>query len=363
MMNVRDPFIKHISHASMVANIPPPLVTRHSEALLQTIDAHYVSSLEEYMKKKTRGDTMAGSPWSEVRHALGRLLSYFIAIKVLISARKYWPRLFVDFDVNAIPSSEPLAEPPVIRRNAKGIISRMTSNKSTLELYQSHARSLQPHGLDERIRQRASPARFRPIVHAEINLLASVLHSQAESLRDGDDPLRFFNEPEFGRYIASSKPTCLLCRLYLAAHPAGVQCRASHGNLYYNWRAPDVLAGQDGGGDGGDGDEDGPARQRIVILEGMIKEVRKEAGRAIKERSYTRRKHDSWDTPSDPLTTVRGSEVDVELASQRGEFGDGVSSVAGRTRVEEFVDLARTRGEEFVDLAARMGQVNLNGPS
>jgi hypothetical protein len=37
--------------------------------------------------------------------------------------------------------------------------------------------------------------------------------------------------------------------------------------------------------------------------------------------------------------------------------------VAGRTRVEEFVDLARTRGEEFVDLAARMGQVNLNGPS
>jgi hypothetical protein len=313
--------------------------------------------LEEYMKKKTRGDIMAGSPWSEVRHALGRLLSYFIAIKVLISARKYWPRLFVDFTVTTIPSSDPLAEPPVIRRNAKGIITRMTSNKPTLELYQSYAQSLQEHDLDGRIRQRASPARFRPIVHAELGLLASVLHSRSESLADGDDPLRFFNEPEFGRYIGSSKPTCLLCRLYIAAHPAGVQCRATHGNLYYNWRAPDVLEGQDGGGE--DGDEDSPARQRIVILEGMIKEVRKEAGRAIKERSYKRRKHDSWDTPSDPLTTVKGSVVDAELASLRGNFGDDVSSVGGRSTAGLGVAGGRVNFGDGVSSDGRLSKAGL----
>lgn len=82
---------------------------------------------------KTRGDTIADSPWSEVRHALGRLLSYFIAIKVLISARKHWPRLFEDFEVTAIPSSTPLPSPPDIRRSAKGILNRMTSSKSTLQ--------------------------------------------------------------------------------------------------------------------------------------------------------------------------------------------------------------------------------------
>ncbi|KAK4041594.1 hypothetical protein C8A01DRAFT_14674 [Parachaetomium inaequale] len=297
---------------------------RHTEALLQTINQHYESSpLEEYMKQKTRGHNNADSPWSEVRHALGRLLSYFIAIKVLISARKFWPRLFVDFEVTSIPSSEPLADPPAIRRNAKGIISRMSRNKATLDAYQRHAAHLQAHHLDERIRDHVHPSRFRPIVHAEVNLLASVLRSQAAAEHEGEDPLRFFNEAEFGAYIGSSKPTCFLCRAYFAKHPSGVGCRATHGNLYGNWRAPEA-----------DTDE-GAAEQR-EILEGMVKEVRNEAGRAIRERSYTRRKHDSRDTPSNPLgsTTVgdtsvgRWEDLD-ELASRMGQVSLDVSSTRG----------------------------------
>jgi hypothetical protein len=253
------------------------------------------------MKKKTRGDTRnADSPWDDVRHALGRLLSYYIAIKVLISARKLWPRIFVDFEVTCIPSTRPLGQPPVIRRRAQTIINRMSSNKATIEAYQRHAKDLQARGLDDRIKERASPARFRPIVHAEVNLLDSVLRDQEMAEREGDDPIRFFHEADFGRYIGSSKPTCLLCHFYFAAHPSRVRCRETHYNLYTNWRAPDVRKS--------DGEE--AARQLLEIMERLIKDVRRETGRAIQERSYPRRRHDSWDTPTNPLPGSTVQAVD-----------------------------------------------------
>lgn len=297
-------------------------VARHSEALLQSINSHYEPCLEEYMKVKTRGENITpDSPWCEVRHALGRLLSYFIAIKVLIRARKFWPRLFVDFEVNTISSSEPLAEPPVIRRSAEGIIRRMGRNPTTLKLYQDHAQTLQDHGLDKGIKERAGATQFRPIVHAEVHLLDSVLRDEAQAERDGDGPLRFFNEADFGRYIGSSKPSCLLCRFYFAAHPAGVACRDTHGNLYFNWRAPNVF------------ESDGPdaLHQRNDILEVLVKKVRDETGRAIQARTYPRRCHDSRDTPSNPLmtTTTAASTVwppGYDLASRMGQINLDTSS-------------------------------------
>ncbi|KAK3294232.1 uncharacterized protein B0H64DRAFT_182312 [Chaetomium fimeti] len=366
----------HIQAARGASQLSNDDFVRHSEALLQTIHKHYEPTLEDYMKQKTRGENnMVDSPWNDVRHALGRLLSYFIAIKVLISARKYWPRLFVDFEVTSIPSSQPQSDPPAIRRNASGIISRMSRSKAVADAYQERARHLQAHKLDERIRDRVKPNRFQPIVHAEVNLLTSVLASQAAAERDGEDPLRFFHEAEFGAYIGSSKPTCLLCAQYFKAHPSGVACRASHGNLYFNWRAPDVSV------------DDGPAadQQRRDILEAMVKEVRNETTRAILERSYTRRKHDSWDTPSNPLrsstvgaTLGWGAEED-ELASRMGQVnldtrgsmrsggvmgtdrrsarsGGGMGVDRGSVRSGGGLDmLARARG---IDQASTMGQIN-----
>jgi hypothetical protein len=297
--------------------------------LLEEIDKHHEPLLEDYMKQKTLGLGNTDSPWCEVRHALGRLLSYFIAIKVLISARKLWPRIFEDVDVNWIPSTEPSPDPPDIRRNARGIIQRMGRNKSTLDAYHQHAESLQnrPGGLDSQIKQRVHPLNFRPIVHAEVNLLDSILRDQAQAEYEGDDQLRFFNEAEFERYIGSSKPTCLLCHLYFSAHPSGVQCRPTHKNLYYNWRAPDIL----------DGDGQEAVEERNAILEQMVKDIREETKRAIKERSYSRRKHDSRDTPSNPLwsttraTMVGGVDID-DLGSQFGQINlDRASSVGNRT--------------------------------
>ncbi|KXX75020.1 hypothetical protein MMYC01_209159 [Madurella mycetomatis] len=299
----------HIDAAMNTASDNNDEFARHAQELLQEINTHYGPTLEEYLKQKTRGvDTVEDSPWSEVRHALGRLLSYFIAIKVLISARKLWPQIFVDFEVEWIPSTEPSLEPPEIRRNAKGIIDRMGRNRATMEAYQRHANDLQGLGLDNNIKDRVHHTKFRPIVHAEINLLDSIMRDEAQAYDEDEDPPRFFNEAEFGRYIGSSKPTCMLCHWYFAAHTSGVQCRSSHGNLYYNWRTPDVLET-----DGAEADQ-----ERNGIIESMIKAIREETSRAIKKRTYSRRKHDSRDTPSGILFgTIRGHDDDFDDLASR----------------------------------------------
>jgi hypothetical protein len=348
----------HVQAARGASQLSNDDFVHHSEALLQTIHQHYESTLEDYMKQRTRGDNnVVDSPWNDVRHALGRLLSYFIAIKVLITARRHWPRLFVDFVVTSIPSSQPQADPPDIRRNANGIINRMSRSKAIADAYKQHAKHLQAHNLDGRIRDRVKPNRFQPIVHAEVNLLASVLASQDAAARDGDGPLRFFHEAEFGAYIGSSKPTCLLCWQYFQTHPSRVTCRESHGNLYFNWRAPDVTP------------DDGPEadQQRRDILEAMVKKVRDETIRAITERSYPRRKHDSWDTPSNPLmpstvdaTLGWGPEED-DLAAQIGQMSlDRRSGRSGGLMGLDMASvrsggLARARG---IDTASTMAQIS-----
>lgn len=283
------------------------------------------------------------SPWSDVRHALGRLLSYFIAIKVLIVARSNWPRLFEDFDVTTIPSTEPQDDPPDVRRTAKGILQRM-SNKSNLDVNMSHARTLESQNIDKLISKRVRADRFHPIVHAETNLLASVLRSQSMPDQEGDaGPLRFFNQAEFGMYIGVSKPSCKLCKLYFDAHPSGVKCRDTHGNLYPNWRAPDL-------------EDPRLASDRNQILERMVKDVRNQVDNALRDHSYAGRRNDSRDTPTNPLfDTARGSrfsEVDsmvsrmatLGLASVQG--GSVTSSVSRPLRAQAQInDSASTTGQ------------------
>lgn len=293
---------------------------------------------------------MPDSPWSDARHALGRLLSYFIAIKVFIEARQLWPRLFVDYEVNWIPSSVPNKDPPDIRRSAKGIIDRM-GRKETMTAYQRHAKDLQSHKLDDRIKQRVHPSQFRPIVHAEVNLLDSILRDQTQADDEDEDPLRFFNEAEFGAYIGSSKPTCLLCHFYFRAHPSGVQCRGTHGNLYPNWRPPNVTEN--------DGFE--AEKERDGILEAIIKDIRNETVRAIKERSSTRKRHDSRDTPTNPWrstvanSSVRAEDDETDLADRFGQVNldfsparDGTDSSRETTRTPESDGNAPEDDEEIV---------------
>ncbi|KAK0724492.1 hypothetical protein B0H67DRAFT_641030 [Lasiosphaeris hirsuta] len=301
-----------------------------SVTLLRAIDGRYPHGgpLERFIRAKSNKDRTGPSenPWANVDHALGRLLSYFVAIKILISARREWPMLFEDFSVVAVRSSQPDPKPPAIAKSAEKIIKRMTNQRSVIDAYHQHASNLQQWGLDTRIKEKAE-ANFTPIVHAELLLLDSILRSEQANLGSEEETPRFWNEAEFGRYIGCSKPTCHLCALYIEEHrkqciDGGVQVRPSHHNVYSNWRAPDVFAK--------DGKE--AETRRNQVLEQVVKGIRALTFKAIRERSVFRNPFDSNNTPSDPTrTTNHGASmiaIDGSALAQEEEGNDLVSRMS-----------------------------------
>ena len=71
-------------------------------------------------------------------------MSYFFAVKILISARVLWPELFdtETVAVEAIPSGG-LGDTPSIRRSIAGIVPRMTTDTAFLKKYRLLEKSLQ----------------------------------------------------------------------------------------------------------------------------------------------------------------------------------------------------------------------------
>ncbi|KAK0610128.1 hypothetical protein B0T17DRAFT_585561 [Bombardia bombarda] len=281
-------------------------VSQSGETLLRAIDRLYHSDFEEFIRIKARQDADPAnqSSWSKFRHAMGRLESYYIAVKVLISMRKRHPILFDDFIVTFVPSS-PLGETPIVRSQASKIISPLDSNIKEIvstESCQPSRKKPKAYDIDAKMKVLHKPKNFQPYVHVEVNLLDSILREESKN----NERIRFYGESEFGKYIGCSKPTCRLCKLYFDAHPSGVQVRPSHLNLYYNWRVPDIYK------------SDGPAalKTRNNIVDHIIASIRNVAFETIDTQVVTRKPRDSNTDPSDPLNST-------DSGSSMGMIGDG----------------------------------------
>lgn len=229
-----------------------------------------INELEQFQKspagqliadRAREGRNLEGYPrpeW-ELQHTMSRLVAYTVSVQFLIQARKMWPRLFKGFEVSFVPSSQPF--PRVFRNKsgtAEGIIGRMTRKAKIMETFKVFVNHLQGFDLDARIQEQYQNPKFRPIVHSELLLLNWLQNS------GGIRPERFFNEWMF---IGASKPTCRLCNYYVEEHPAAVRVRPTHGNIYTNWRVPDVLPA--------DGAEAVAARDAMV--DKMLRRIRDNA--------------------------------------------------------------------------------------
>lgn len=249
------------------------------------------------------------APWVVVSHSIGRLLSYYYAVSILISARRNWPQLFDDFAVRWVPSSAPRALSIPRKLDAAMIFGNMSVDADTISECRNYAATLEQSGfaLNRAITETARRDSFLPFVHAEVNLLDFILRLQRSSRAHGHDvPTFFLND----RYIGCSKPTCRLCELYFNHHPSGVVVRQGHRNLYGEWRAPDVFRA----------DGDAVARERKMNLERMIPIIRDEAFLNLRDRFATRRPNDSHDTPSNvPLLEAASVRTVDDLVSQMGE--------------------------------------------
>lgn len=242
------------------------------------------SSTYGSLQERASLETGERSPWADVRHAAGRLLSYFQASKTLIEARKKWECLFYEFEVDFVLSSNPLTNPISDKTvNADAIIGRMTSDKTEMQQYGAHAAQLQRFDLDDIIKKQVTDG-FRALVHAEVLIHKSLIDEYGLT---GPRPSDFF---ERRKYIGSSKPTCRLCDYYFTASATGIDVRKTHRNLYINWRAPDVYVDQG----------EAAKKRRQQVLTKVLDRVREDAFRTLAEKVPERKQYDSNTDPTYP---------------------------------------------------------------
>lgn len=246
--------------------------------------------------------------WSELQHAISRLLAYPQSIKFMLLAKDKWPMLFRGFEISFIKSSDPVPRPyRNASQSASSIVGRMTRKQKDIETFRNFVGELQYMSLDEAIKKEYKNDRFRPIVHSEVSL--------HEFLRRSGrlNPDSFFNG---WMYIGSSKPTCKLCDYYFKCyeeiHGVHVGYRPSHGNLYLNWRVPDVFAT--------DGTAGTQGREKMVRK--ILDRARKDAFDIVKKKTPSVWKANDSNTFSVRLSTGKweGTAVDLDdMASMLGQ--------------------------------------------
>lgn len=286
------------------------LVSKQCESLLNNIDRVYQSEVKEVIREKSNEGKMQESEyWCELHHGAARLLSYLRASKRLVATRKSLPELFENFEVCFVKSSSPARCPLKTRPVGDGlsmreIIGRMTSDPAESERYQSCAQQLEKLELDKDIQEKAWEKTLRPIVHAEILVLDSLVKD------GGTNFSRFFKGY---KYIGCSKPTCRLCDYYFSFHPSGFQVRQSHRNIYHNWRAPDVY-GMLGSA---------VMKETEALLMKILGRVREDAFRTLLEKLPDSKQHDSNTEPTYPPGWIsnRESEPNDNLATAFQNFG------------------------------------------
>ncbi|KAM0441064.1 hypothetical protein ACHAPT_000369 [Fusarium lateritium] len=235
--------------------------------------------------------------WSELRHNLSRLRNYQGVVQDLTDAEKEWPELFQEVQVISVPSSKAEANPLGKKSEvAYAIIGRMGDDEVKKERYRGFAEDLEPMQLDARIKDQCSKTSFKPFVHSEILVLEWITANSSKM------QLSFFHG---WKYIGSSKGACKLCHYYFDApgQHNGIKTRSSHGNLYVNWRFPDLY------------EADGPKgkTRRQKIFDWMMNRVRDDAFQTMENKASTGKRHDS---STHPLMSVRHTDAQTDVGAR-----------------------------------------------
>ncbi|KAK4675228.1 hypothetical protein QC764_500070 [Podospora pseudoanserina] len=379
-----------------VASWPHDLLsfTQETYRLLMALKKSHTSSFASFLRlkapssenvsKSSPENDSPASPWIKTRHAIGRLHSYTLAIRVFIVARGKWPDLFESPEVIPYPSPAKLPSPLQIKERmctGKDLLNRLTTDVEVHDAYDFFSPQLQARDFDAGLKNSIKDPKYITTVHAEVTLLSNLRRETlCPSPGREDAHWDFFMEDKFGRYIGCSKPTCMLCDMYFDASPAKVDRRKGHGNLYHRWRVADIIQGSMV-----NGAVEMLVRERKNVIEEMIKTLKKEVtGLLVERRGWRGSRHDSRATPSDPFGSavtaagsVRGGLTEGRLmqaqAGLHGNMGSGSGSVQGRGRrgrlvleeVEEVEDETDgdqgeyMEGESMEEVSRLMGQLSV----
>ncbi|KAG8351077.1 hypothetical protein FVEN_g10748 [Fusarium venenatum] len=273
-------------------------------SVLKALKAFLTSRTKHYIETSaTAGRIRDGRSfecWSELRHAISRLRSYKKTVQCLIDSEEAWPELFQEFVVVPIESTKPDSN-PLGRKSetAHGIIGRLCSDQASIERYRGLASSLELFSLDDRIKTQCTRTTFKPYVHSEVLVLEWVMTRP---------DVTFFHD---WKYIGSSKGACQLCRYYFDAvgQHNDIKTRSSHGNLYVNWRFPDIREPEMSFG----------KTRRQKILNSMMDRIREDAFSILVDKSSMGKRHDS---STHPLTSVLYASTDIWTDTGAREIPD-----------------------------------------
>lgn len=289
-------------------------------------DAHRQKLGDSISEQARDGEIDSKKNWKDLRHSVGRLHSYYLAVKTIVRASSLWKRLCHDFKVTVIPSA-PVHPHPLYRKRpvASEILGRISSDEGKIATYRSLAAGLQPLGLDLGILEECNDFSQTHMVHAEVLVLDYVLKYMQEN-----DDTEFWNN---WRYIGSSKPICRLCNYYFTAHTSGVQVRESHNNLYPHWRAPDVF-------------DEAAMKATEKLLDAVIKRTRADVVRSLESQRAQGRQFDSNSFSYQPWQKTATSVS--ELISNRPSVSDLISNFTNLRTIDE-EDGRSTAGEVHDD--------------
>ena len=251
--------------------------TAKVETLINALHKHVCDN-----KESPGGLTMVGlvrerlarehKAWEEFDHFAGRIASYHKTVGILIQARSEWPDLFQIFTITVVPSSTPAKKPPLAPdTTADAIFGRMMSDAGEIERHREMSLALSWHNLNDKIQRNCVSDRWRPVVHCEM-LILDWMRQQPTTL---PEPSFYLNE----RYIGTSKPSCLLCAMFFKFSGKNVKTRATHRNVYLNWRVPDL--------NGPNKNQAGAAQRTIMYA--MIDSIRQRTLKLLYQRIPVRR--------------------------------------------------------------------------
>lgn len=204
--------------------------------------------------------------FSRVRHIIGRLAAHIRSVKQLLDDGIHVDDLLEAYEVSAVPVPPSVpCSPADDQTDLSGVMKRMfrlgskdPRFESTLG-YLSHL-DQQAH-LEGRLFDFHSPHRKPPTVHAEVQMLHYFY----------DNGLAFAG---VDRYIATSKPACLCCKLYFRHHPAMCVEPDSHQRVWPGWGPVLLPLGQ----------EEPRWTEQLEVLTSVSRDIRKEVIMVIEQR-------------------------------------------------------------------------------
>jgi hypothetical protein len=309
------------------------------ETLIRTI--RYSKSVEADSVIRVRASgKQRGYPWLQLRHHLGRFLSYREGAEIIVRASKDWPELFQYFTIRGITS--PGQERVPIPKSAYDFheILNGALSEDDIREFQSDLKVLHEYGLEAVFQDVVENIPRKTIVHSEI-----VLHD--DLIRRGiTKASAFWNDSKF---IATSKPTCRLCHFYFENSDHEFEVQSSHMNIYLRWRLPDY-----------DHDQDPEAKERHDdTVEDILQYLERDVRQILRKKQAQWRIHDSrTDTRGGRTTagTYASSEFS-EILSQRSASrmslpmsGEGVKGLPTPPLEEEvwLDDMNQKKEEEEV---------------